>query len=261
MLWNENTSALSYHIAKCETIAKNCTEQDSGLASRAMQVFANLRVDAEEQVQRDEERLYELRDEMIAQCQTLGATFDERTFSCVYTVNFYAGDDGTLYASKKAYAGASFDCTPNWFGIDITTFMENAYRLTRSQTSASAAMLGSGLGVAAGAITSGAIDRAIDRQKAERAVKDAEKENSGDDGASAKEERQAERAEKKEELKRRKNARPNVTRRKKNARRNVLKRKKNAKRNAPRRKTPVLPPENRPRKKFPRTVKQPRSQN
>lgn len=186
-------------IAKCETIAKNCTEQDSGLASRAMQVFANLRVDAEEQVQRDEERLYELRDEMIAQCQTLGATFDERTFSCVYTVNFYAGDDGTLYASKKAYAGASFDCTPNWFGIDITTFMENAYRLTRSQTSASAAMLGSGLGVAAGAITSGAIDRAIDRQKAERAVKDAEKENSGDDGASAKEERQAERAEKKEE--------------------------------------------------------------
>ena len=176
-------------IAKCETIAKNCTEQDSGLASRAMQVFANLRVDAEEQVQRDEERLYKLRDEMIAQCQTLGATFDERTFSCVYTVNFYAGDDGTLYASKKAYAGASFDCTPNWFGIDITTFMENAYRLTRSQTSASAAMLG------------------------DKALKDAEKEyeetfgekpaatNSSDDEekASAKEERQAERDEKKAE--------------------------------------------------------------
>ena len=199
-------------IAKCETIAKNCTEQDSGLASRAMQVFANLRVDAEEQVQRDEERLYELRDEMIAQCQTLGATFDERTFSCVYTVNFYAGDDGTLYASKKAYAGASFDCTPNWFGIDITTFMENAYRLTRSQTSASAAMLGSGLGVAAGAITSGAIDRAIDRSTADKALKDAEKEyeetfgekpaatNSSDDEekASAKEEREAERAAKKD---------------------------------------------------------------
>lgn len=200
-------------IAKCETIAKNCTEQDSGLASRAMQVFANLRVDAEEQVQRDEERLYELRDEMIAQCQTLGATFDERTFSCVYTVNFYAGDDGTLYASKKAYAGASFDCTPNWFGIDITTFMENAYRLTRSQTSASAAMLGSGLGVAAGAITSGAIDRAIDRSTADKALKDAEKEyeetfgekpaatNSSNDEekASAKEERQAKRDEKKAE--------------------------------------------------------------
>ena len=53
-------------IAKCKTIADNCTQQDSGLASRAMQVFANLRVDAEEQVQRDEQRLYELRDEMAA---------------------------------------------------------------------------------------------------------------------------------------------------------------------------------------------------
>ena len=163
-------------IAKCETIANNCIEQDSGLASRAMQVFANLRVDAEEQVMRDEERLYELRDQMANQCQTLGAMFDERTFSCVYTVNFYAGDDSTLYASKKAYAGDVFDCTPNWFGIDITTFMENAYRLTREQTSASSALLGSGLGVAAGAITSGAIDRAIDRHKAEKALKDAQDE-------------------------------------------------------------------------------------
>lgn len=175
-------------IAKCETIAKNCIQQDSGLASRAMQVFANLRVDAEEQIQRDEERLYELRDEMMAQCTSIGATFDERTFSCVFTVEFYAGDDATLFASKKAYAGDVFDCTPNWFGIDVTTFMENAYRLTREQTSASAAMLGSGLGVAAGAITSGAIDRAIDRHKADRAVDKAKKESkktdNGDDDTS-----------------------------------------------------------------------------
>lgn len=164
-------------IAKCKKIANNCIQQDSGLASRAMQVFANLRVDAEEQVQRDEERLYELRDEMRTQCQSLGATFDERTFSCVFTVEFYAGEDTTLYASKKVYAGDVFDCTPNWFGIDVTTFMENAYRLTRSQTSASSALLGSGLGIAAGAITSGAIDRAIDRHKADKALKEAEKEH------------------------------------------------------------------------------------
>ena len=173
-------------IAKCETIAKNCIQQDSGLASRAMQVFANLRVNAEEQIQRDEERLYELRDEMMAQCTSIGATFDERTFSCVFTVEFYAGDDATLFASKKAYAGDVFDCTPNWFGIDVTTFMENAYRLTREQTSASAAMLGSGLGVAAGAITSGAIDRAIDRHKADRAVDKAEKEHEENFGDTAK---------------------------------------------------------------------------
>ncbi len=164
-------------IAKCKTIADNCKEQDSGLASRAMQVFANLRQDAEVQIQKDEERLYALRDQMSQQCTTLGAMFDERTFSCVFTVNFYAGEDSTLYASKKLYAGDVFDCTPNWFGIDVTTFMENAYRLTREQTSASSALLGSGLGVAAGAITSGAIDRAIDRQKAENALKDAKDEH------------------------------------------------------------------------------------
>ena len=83
--------------------------------------------------------------------------FDERSLDCVYTVNFYAGNDSTLYASKKAYAGGTFECTPNWFGVDVTTFKENAYRLTREQTSASSAMLGSGVGVAVGAVTSGVV--------------------------------------------------------------------------------------------------------
>lgn len=175
-------------IAKCKTIANNCIEQDSGLASRAMQLFAELRQTAEKQVQEDEKRLYELRDQMSQQCDTLGAMFDERTFSCVYTVNFYAGEDSTLYASKKLYAGDVFNCTPNWFGIDVTTFMENAYRLTRAQTSASASLLGSGLGVAAGAITSGAINRAIDRQKAENALNDAKEEYEDTYGDQSKEE-------------------------------------------------------------------------
>lgn len=164
-------------IAKCKTIADNCVQQDSGLASRAMQVFANLRQDAEVQVQKDEQRLYELRDQMSQQCTMLGAMFDERTFSCVFTVNFYAGEDSTLFASKKLYAGNVFSCTPDWFGIDVTTFKENAYRLTREQTSASSSLMGSGLGIAAGAITSGAIGRAIDRQKAENALKDAKEEH------------------------------------------------------------------------------------
>lgn len=164
-------------IKACETIAKNCTQQDSGLAGRAMQVFGTLRQDAEVQVKADEERLYALRDQMRSQCERLGAMFDDRSLDCVYTVEFYAGDDSTLYASKKVYAGNSFSCTPNWFGIDVTTFMENAYRLTRSETSATSAFMGAGLGVAAGSITSGAIDRAIDRGKAEKALKDAEKEH------------------------------------------------------------------------------------
>lgn len=164
-------------ISKCSKIANSCKERDSGLATRTMGVFGDLRVDAEKQVADDEKRLYELRDLMRDTCGRLGAMFDERTLDCVYTVNFYAGDDNTLYASKKAYAGSTFSCDQNWFGVDITTFKENAMRLTREQTSATSALMGSGIGIGVGAITSGAIDRAIDRHKAEKELKKAEKEH------------------------------------------------------------------------------------
>ena len=157
-------------IQKCTKIAQKCTEQDSGLSSRMMEAFGNLRGNAEKAIVRDEKRLYELRDAMRDTCGRLGAMFDERSLDCVYTVEFYAGEDNTLYASKKAYAGSTFSCTQNWFGVDITTFKENAFRLTRAQTSASSAAFGSGVGMAVGAITSGAIDRAVDRAKAERAL-------------------------------------------------------------------------------------------
>ncbi len=164
-------------IDACKTIATRCTEMDNGLAARAMSAFGTLRQDAEKAVQRDEERLYALRDEMAKMCKSLGAMFDERTLDCVYTIEFYAGEENTLFASKKAYAGSSFSCTPNWFGIDATTFMDNAARLTREQKSASSAMLGSGAGMAVGAITSGAIDRAVDRTKAQNELRKAEREN------------------------------------------------------------------------------------
>lgn len=163
-------------ISACASIANECKSADSGLASRTMGAFATLRQGAEVQIQSDEKRLYALRDQMATVCKRLGAMFDERSLDCVYTVNFWAGDSDVPYASKKAYAGATFDCDQNWFGIDITTFKENAYRLTRSQKSATAGMLGAGVGVATGAITSGAIGRAIDTQKAKNALKDAEKE-------------------------------------------------------------------------------------
>lgn len=164
-------------VAKCATIAQNCTQADSGLAARTMEVFASLRVDAEKQIARDEQRLYALRDQMKSQCARLGAMFDERSLDCVYTVNFFAGNSSIPYASKKAYAGSTFDCTQNWFGIDITTFKENAYRYTRAQTSASSALMGAGLGVGVGSLTSGAIGRAMDRQKAQKALNDAQKEH------------------------------------------------------------------------------------
>lgn len=168
-------------IQKCEKIAKNCKQQDSGLPSRMMEAFGAVRQNAEKDIQRDEKKLYELRDAMASVCKRLGAMFDERTLDCVYTVNFYAGDESTLYASKKAYAGSTFDCDQNWFGVDITTFKENAFRATRSAKAASSAFMGAGVGTAAGMISSGMIDRAMDRHKAEKALKDAKKEAGEDD--------------------------------------------------------------------------------
>lgn len=179
-------------ISACASIARECTTADSGLASRTMNVFATLRQGAEAQVKSDEQRLYALRDQMSAMCRRLGAMFDERSLTCVYTVNFWAGENPeTPFASKKLYAGDTFDCTQNWFGIDVTTFKENAYRLTREQTSATSSLMGSGVGMAVGAVTSGAVNRAIDRHKADRALNQAQDDydkdygdnsnNSGDD--------------------------------------------------------------------------------
>lgn len=164
-------------IAKCKKIQTECNKQDNGLAARMMNVFATVRQDAEKQILRDEKRLYELRELMASACRGMGAMFDERSLDCVYTVNFFANNSTTPYASKKSYAGGVFSCEPGWFGIDVTTFKENAYRLTRAQTAASSAMLGAGVGVAAGAISSGAIDRAIETKKAKNALKEAEKDD------------------------------------------------------------------------------------
>ena len=166
-------SAADKAIKKCSTIAKNCTEQDSGLSSRMGVVIGKLRENAEKDVKSDEKRLYELRDLMRKQCEHLGAMFDERTFDCVYTVNFFAGENqSSPTASRKAYAGSSFVCTQEWFGINATTFKENAYRETRAQTGASAAMMGSGFGTLGGLAASGAISRNFDTQNAKKALKD-----------------------------------------------------------------------------------------
>ena len=159
-------------ISKCESIAKECKSLDNGLASRAMSVFGDLRKIATARVTRDEKRLYELRNLMRQQCERFGANFDERTLDCIYTVNFFAGEDRTLMASKKLYPEQTFQCTPEWFGIDITTFKENAYRATRAQSSASSAALGAGLGMVAGLASSGAISRRMATNQAEKAVQE-----------------------------------------------------------------------------------------
>ena len=163
-------------IQKCATIAKECSESDSGLANRFGTAIGKLRENAEKEVKKDEERMYALRDMMASNCRKLGAMFDQRSFDCVFTVNFFAGrDQMTPMASRKRYAGDTFVCTQEWFGVNVTTYKENAYRETRAQTAASSAMLGSGVGTAVGLVTSGAIDRALDTQKAKKALKKEEK--------------------------------------------------------------------------------------
>ena len=160
-------------VQKFATIAKNCMESDSGLANRFGTAIGKLRESAEKDVKKDEERMYALRDLMSDSCKRLGAMFDERTFDCVFTVNFFAGENqSTPTATRKRYAGDVFICMQEWFGINATTFKENAFRETRAQTAASSAMLGSGLGTAAGLIASGAIDRALDTQKAKKELKE-----------------------------------------------------------------------------------------
>lgn len=158
-------------IAKCGQKYKSCLTTDNGLAARAGEVLSTLRVDAEKQVQADEKRLYALRDEMAQACARLGAMFDERSLVCVYTVNFFANNSSTPYASKKLYAGGTFNCDQNWFGVNVTTFKENALRETETQRAVISGVMGSGLGTAAGMASSGMFNRAIDRQKAENAVK------------------------------------------------------------------------------------------
>lgn len=165
---------------KCGDIAKTCVEADSGLANRFGTAIGKLRESAEKEVKKDDERLYAMRDSMQSVCKRMGAMFDERTFDCIFTVNFFAGDDQkNPMASRKRYAGDTFVCMQEWFGVDTTTYKENAYRETRAQTGASSAMVGSGVGTAVGLVSSGAIGRALDTQKAKKALNAEKKAQAG----------------------------------------------------------------------------------
>jgi len=205
-------------IQKCSTIAKECTESDSGLVNRFGTAIGKLRENAEKEVKKDEERLYALRDMMMSNCRKLGAMFDERSFDCVFTVNFFAGKEQSVpMASRKRYAGDTFVCMQEWFGINVTTYRENAYRETRAQTAASSAMLGSGVGTAVGLVTSGAIDRALDTQKAKKAVKKEEKLKKEEEKQEKKEAKEAEKAQKKADKQAKKDAKEEEKQAKKDA--------------------------------------------
>ena len=183
---------------KCATIAKDCIESDSGLENRFGTAIGKLRENAEKDVKKDDERLYAMRESMQSVCKRMGAMFDERTFDCVFTVNFYAGENQREpMASRKRYAGDTFVCMQEWFGVNTTTYKENAYRETRAQTGASSAMLGSGVGTAVGLVSSGAIGRALDTQKAKKELNKEKELQEAPQKLAEKEAKEAEKVEKK----------------------------------------------------------------
>lgn len=157
-------------VAACDVEFKKCEASDSGLRSRAMELFSGLRVMSEKNIVKWEKELYDMKDSMANMCKMSLGILDERAMNCVYTVELFADDDGksTQFASKKIAGGDNYMCVPEWFGVDITTFMENAFRATRSATSASSAVMGMGAGMVVGGITSGAFGRAIERQQSEK---------------------------------------------------------------------------------------------
>ncbi len=163
-------------IESCKSIEQNCTNVDSGLASRAMEIFANLRTQTAKNVTIWETRLYELRDLMATQCRLSGAVLDERSLSCVYTVELV--DNGIVpLASKKLAAGSGYTCSPEWFGVDLTTYKENAGRLTSSQKGASAAVLGAGVGTLAGSALSGQLSNTMQKQSDNKEERQAQNED------------------------------------------------------------------------------------
>ena len=137
-------------ISDCNKIAEECRTADSGLAGRTMQVFGTLRQDAQKQVVTDEAEFYALREKMAERCKGIGAMFDDRSFDCVFSAEFWAPDTNSPMASRKLYAGKTFDCTQDWFGVDVTTYLENANRITRDQQGTTDALLGAGAGTLAG---------------------------------------------------------------------------------------------------------------
>ena len=187
-----NKSVADAAIATCNKVINNCKTLDSGLASRVQQVFGTLRSNATLQVPKDEARLVELRRLMDDKCKMMGATLDTRSLDCVFTVNLFANNSKTPMASKKLYGGDSFDCNQEWFGVDLTTFKENAYRATRSAEAASDALMGAGLGVATSMISSGMISDAVsgltktdskskETEKTEKKEKEAKEEKTTED--------------------------------------------------------------------------------
>jgi len=164
---------------QCRQVQQRCLEQDSGMERRMADIIGSMRVDLERNILNWERDLYALRDRIRDMCMATQGMFDERSFTCVYTAYIYANPnnhDGrpVRLGDRRLHAGEEFVCEPEWFSVDITTHMENAFRATRRETAATAAIMGAGMGMAAGAVASGAVGRAVETARTAAAARNAE---------------------------------------------------------------------------------------
>ncbi|MCL1786033.1 MAG: hypothetical protein FWG39_02690, partial [Alphaproteobacteria bacterium] len=148
--------------ARCRAIAEQCGDTDSGLAARALEIFGTLRILAERDLATQEQQLYGMREDLRKECRNTGGILDDRSLQCLFNVEMFAGGDWSgMIASRIIGAGAEFQCTPEWFGIDVTTHMENMARYDSQTAAATGAFSGAMLGVAGGMLASGEVYRGL----------------------------------------------------------------------------------------------------
>ena len=163
-------------FAHCEAIQARCRGEDSGMEGRAREMIAGMRVNLERNLANWEREIFVLHNRLIETCRATQGTLDDRSLHCVYMAYLYIdyqdGEGLRTVGNRRLHGGDRFVCTPEFFNVDLTTHIENAIRLTRSQTGATAALMGAGLGIAGGALASGAIGRAVEQHAADRAEAD-----------------------------------------------------------------------------------------
>jgi len=168
-------------IRACASIFNECRAMDNGLQTRTLEKFAALRSGAERNIAMWETELRNLLSQMEAECIRTGGMFDQRSLNCLFNVELHTRASeiqvpggGTLLASRTLNAGTEFMCTPGFFGLDVTTHLENLANHARGQAAAVYGFAGAGVGTATGLVTSGAIGRATERHQAGQELREAE---------------------------------------------------------------------------------------
>jgi outer membrane protein OmpA-like peptidoglycan-associated protein len=151
-------------LTACQAVYEKFRPYDSGLQARFTSMMGMLRAEKEKRIAELQKELDAMMPKMRDECKRAGAVFDDRSGECVFTAFLSVEANGRRYtpASKKIVPGSQFQCTDQWFGVDVTTYLKNAISLTVEQKTASAAFMGAGLGVGASVLTSGIADKLKD---------------------------------------------------------------------------------------------------